>query len=32
LFTVIAKSKDVLLTDLPNYKAIMDSSFFKFSS
>jgi len=32
LFTVIARSKDVFLKDLPNYNAIMDSSFFKFSS
>ncbi len=32
LFTVIAKSKDVFLKDLPVYNAIMDSSFFKFSS
>jgi len=32
LFTVIARSKDVFLKDLPNYNSIVDSSFFKFSS
>jgi len=32
LFTVIAKTRDVFLKDLPNYSAIADASFFKFSS
>jgi len=32
LFTVIARSKDIFLKDLPNYTSILDSSFFRFSS